>query len=104
LIHENGKLYAADIFPIGHQKRLQQLSPETAKLVMTFDNFHSIMGHPNNAVLKETAKVHSTPLTDILHRPCQHCCKAKIRMKKIPKEADNIAMKKITYFDSYFMD
>jgi hypothetical protein len=59
---------------------------------MTFDKFHSIMGHPNNAVLKETAKAHNIQLTDVHHIPCQHCAKAEIR--NIPKENDNIATKK----------
>jgi hypothetical protein len=94
LIHGNGKLYAADIKPILKQYPMKQVSPEGANLAMTFDKFHSLMGHPNNAVLKEAAKAHKIQLTDVNHRPCQHCAKAKIRMKNIPKENDNIATKK----------
>jgi hypothetical protein len=94
LIHGNGKLYAADIKPILKQHPMNQVSPEAANLAMTFDKFHKIMGHPNNVVIKETAKAHSIQLTDVHHRPCQHCAKAKIRMKNIPKENDIIAIKK----------
>jgi hypothetical protein len=72
---------------------MKPVSPEAANLAMTFDKFHSIMGHPNNAVLKETSKAHNIQLPDVHLRPCQHCAKAKIRMKKIPKENDNIATK-----------
>jgi hypothetical protein len=49
------------------------------------------MGHPNNAVLKETAKAHNIQHTDFHHRTCQHCAKAKIRMKKVPKKNDTFA-------------
>jgi hypothetical protein len=94
LIHVNGKFYAADIKPILKQYPMKQVSPEVANFAMNFDKFHSLMGHPNNAVLKETAKAHNIQLTDIHHRPCQHCAQAKIRMKNIPKENDNIATKK----------
>jgi hypothetical protein len=94
LIHGNAKLYAADIKPILKQHPMKQVSPEAANLAMTFDKFHSLMEHPNNAVLKETAKSHNIQLTDVHHRLCQHCAKAKNRMKKIPKENDNIATKK----------
>jgi hypothetical protein len=52
------------------------------------------MGHPNNAVLKETTKDYNIQLTDVHHGPCQHCAKAKIGMKNKPKEADNVATKK----------
>jgi hypothetical protein len=73
---------------------MKQVSPEAANLAMTFDKIHSLMGHPNNAVLKKTAKTHNIQLTDVHHRPCQHCAKAKNRMKNIPTENDNIATKK----------
>jgi hypothetical protein len=82
LIHGIGKLYAAEIKPICKQNPMKQVSPEAANLAMTFDKFHSIMGNPNNLVLKETAKSHNI-LSDVNHRPCQHCTKAKIRMKKL---------------------
>jgi hypothetical protein len=71
---------------------MKQVSPEAANLAMTFDKFHSLMA--DNSVLKETAKAHNMQLTDVHHSPCQNCAKAKIRMKNIPKENDNIATKK----------
>jgi hypothetical protein len=83
-------LYAANIKPILKQHPMKQDSPEAANLAMTFDKFHSLMVHPNNTVLTEIAKAHNMQLTDIHHSPCQHCAKAKIRMKNIPKENDNI--------------
>jgi hypothetical protein len=52
------------------------------------------MGHPNNAVLNETAKSCKIQLTDFHHKPYQHCAKSKMKMKNIPKENDNIATKK----------
>jgi hypothetical protein len=58
-------LYATDIKPILKQHPMKQIAPEAANLAMTFDKFHSIMGHPNNAVLKETAKSHKIQLTDV---------------------------------------
>jgi hypothetical protein len=53
-----------------------------------------MMGHPHNAVLKETAKANKIQLTGVHHRPCTHCTEAKIRMKNIPKEARTIATRK----------
>jgi hypothetical protein len=73
---------------------MKQVSPGADNSAMTFDKFHSIMGHPKNAVLKETAKSHNIQLTDVHHRPYQHCAKAKFRMKNTPKENDNIATKR----------
>jgi hypothetical protein len=73
---------------------MMQVSLEVANLAMTFDKFHGLMGSPNNSVLKQTAKSHNIQLTDIHHGPCQHCPKAKIRMKNIPNENDNITTKK----------
>jgi hypothetical protein len=53
-----------------------------------------MMGHPHNAVLKETALANKIQLTGVHHRPCTHCTEAKIRMNSIPKEARTIATKK----------
>jgi hypothetical protein len=61
---------------------------------MNFDKFHNIMGHPNSAVLQETATENNIQLTDVQHRQCKHFAKAKIRLKNIPKENDNVALKK----------
>jgi hypothetical protein len=81
LIHGNGKLYASDIKPILKQHPMKQVSPEAANLAMTFDKFHSIMGHPNNAVLKESAKAHKILVTDVLHRQ-QPLCKSQDQNEK----------------------
>jgi hypothetical protein len=64
---------------------MKQVSPEAANLAMTFDKFHSLMGHPNNAVLKETAKAHNIQLTDVYDRPCQHCAKSQDQNEKHTK-------------------
>jgi hypothetical protein len=86
-------MYAADK-PILKEHSMNQVSPEATKLAITVDKFHSLMGHPNSTVLQETAKSHNIQLTDVHHRPCQHCAKAKLRMKNISKQNDNIATKK----------
>jgi hypothetical protein len=52
------------------------------------------MGHPNNRVLKETEKFNIIQIRGVHHRPCEHCAQAKIRMKNIPKEAEQIATRK----------
>jgi hypothetical protein len=52
-----------------------------------------MMGHPHNAVLKETAQANKIQLTVVYHCPCTHCTEAKIRMKNFPKEARTIATK-----------
>jgi hypothetical protein len=52
------------------------------------------MGHPHNAVLKETAQANKIQLTGVHHRPCTHCPGAKTRIKNIPKEARTIKTKK----------
>jgi hypothetical protein len=94
LIHGNGNCMQQISKQSSKKHPMKQVSSEASNLAMTFDKFHSIMGHPNNAVLKETAKAFNIQLTDVHHRPCQLCVKAKIRMKIIPKENDNIATKK----------
>jgi hypothetical protein len=75
--HGTGRLFAIDIKP---------LSCEAAYLVLDFNKFHDILGHPHNVTLKEAAKVNNIQLTEVHHRPCTHCAEAKIRMKRIPKE------------------
>jgi hypothetical protein len=82
---KDGKLYAADIIPILRKKPMQQYLPEATNFDMTFDKLHSCMGQPNDEVLIEAAKVHNIQLSEVHHRPCQHCCKAKIRLQNIPK-------------------
>jgi hypothetical protein len=46
--------------------------------IMNFDKFHRIMGHPHNAVLKETTKANKIQITGIHHHPWNHCTEAKI--------------------------
>jgi hypothetical protein len=58
LEHGSGKLYATNIVPF---------NTEAVYLTMDFDKFHSIMGHPNNAILKEMAKFNNIQLTSVLH-------------------------------------
>jgi hypothetical protein len=72
-------------------------SMKGAFAIIIFDKFHSMMGHPHNAVLKETSQANKIQFTGTLHRPCTHCTDctdAKIRMKIIPKEARTIVTKK----------
>jgi hypothetical protein len=64
LEHGSGRLDATDIIP---------QNKEAVYLTM-----NSVLGHPNNAILKETAKFNNIQLTNVHHRPCQHCLKAKI--------------------------
>jgi hypothetical protein len=45
--HGTGRLFAIDIKP---------LSCEAAYLILDFDKFHSIFGHPHNVTLKETSQ------------------------------------------------
>jgi hypothetical protein len=52
-----------------------------------------LMGHPNNAVLKETSKFHNIQLIGVHHRPCPRCAKVKNHMKNIHKERDSVATK-----------
>jgi hypothetical protein len=58
---------------------------------MDLDKFHNILVPPPNVTLKETAKANNIQLTGVNHRPCTHCAEAKIRMKKISKEAAHTA-------------
>jgi hypothetical protein len=53
---------------------------------MDFDKLRSVMGHPHNVTLKDTAKANNIQLTGVHHSLCSHCGKAKIRMINIPKE------------------
>jgi hypothetical protein len=75
-------LFAIDIRP--H-------SCEVTFIIMDFDRFYNILGHPHNVNLKETAKANNIQLTGVNHIPCTHCAEAKIRMKHIPKESIHTA-------------
>jgi hypothetical protein len=67
---------------------------EGAFAIINLDKFHSMMGHPHNAVLKETAQANMIKISLDHHCPCTHCTEAKVRMKNIHKEARRIATKK----------
>ena len=86
LEHGSGMLYAADLIPY---------KTETANLVMEFNKLHSLLGHPNNATLKATAKKNDITLINQPDGPCKYCVKAKIRMKNMPRLARNPAKRKL---------
>jgi transposase InsO family protein len=77
-----GKLYATDIVPN---------PPSTTYLTLTYDAYHSMLGHPNAQVVRQTAKHHNVTLTNLHNRPCRHCLEAKLRMKNIPKDSSSRA-------------
>jgi hypothetical protein len=85
LQHGSGRLFATDIIP---------RDEEAIYLTMIFDQFHRIMGHPIIRVLKETTKVNNIQLTGVHNHPSEHCAQAKIRMKNIPKEVEQVATRK----------
>jgi hypothetical protein len=87
LTYGTGTLYASDITPTVKQTETVYAITEGAFAIINVDKFHSMMGHPHNAVLKETAHANKIQLTGVHHRLCTHCTEAKIRMQKIPKEA-----------------
>jgi hypothetical protein len=87
----SGTLFAADIIP---NEESLNLTVESVNITLEFDTYHKIMGHPNNAILRETAKKNNVTLINSHTRPCPHCVEAKIRMKNIPKRADNPAKEK----------
>jgi hypothetical protein len=70
--HGKGKIFATDIKP--H-------SCEAIFLFMDFNKFRTILGHPHNVTLKETAIANNIQLVGMHHRQCTHCAEAKIRMK-----------------------
>jgi hypothetical protein len=70
--HGTGKLNPIEI---------KTLSCEAAYLILYFNKFHIILGHPHNVTLKETAKAKNIQLIGVHHRPCTHCAEANIRMK-----------------------
>jgi hypothetical protein len=71
------------------------LMKKTANVVMEFAKLHSILGHPNNATLKETPKQMDITLVNEPQGPCKYCVKAKIRMKNMPKLATNPSKRKL---------
>jgi hypothetical protein len=86
LTHGSGKLYAVDIIP--------NYSHETALIAISYNKFHSMLGHPNHQTLQETAKHQGIILTDIPKDPCPHCLQAKIRKKNFPRVSNTHATRK----------
>jgi hypothetical protein len=62
LEHGTGILYATNLVP--YEK-------ETSNVVMEFTKLHSILGHPNNATLQETAKQMDITLVNEPQGPCK---------------------------------
>jgi hypothetical protein len=82
LTYGTGTLYASDITPTVKQTETAYAITEAAFAIINFDKFHSMMGHPQNAVLKETVQANKIPLTGLYHRTCTHWTEAKVIMKK----------------------
>jgi hypothetical protein len=72
LAYGTGTLYASDITPKATQKVTAYAITEGAFAIINTDKFHSMMGHPHNAVLKEIAQANKSQLTGVHHRPCTH--------------------------------
>jgi hypothetical protein len=94
LTYVTGTLYASDITPTAKQTETAYAITEETFAIINFDKFHSMMGHPHNAFLQETAQENKIQLTGVHYRPCTNCTEAKIRMKTIPKESRTISTKK----------
>jgi transposase InsO family protein len=84
LSHGSGKLFAIDIIPN---------NTEIALITMDFNHLHSILGHPNNYTLRTTAHHHNIHLKNEPTGPCKYCVRAKIRMKNIPRDANQATRK-----------
>jgi hypothetical protein len=60
--------------------------------MLTYNQLHDLLGHPNETVVKATAKKYNFPLSGQFN-PCEHCAKGKMRKHNIPKEATSKATK-----------
>jgi hypothetical protein len=70
LTYGTGKLYASDITPTSNKVETEYTIGEEAEFVIiNFYKFHSMMGHPHNSVLKQTARANNVQLTGVQHRP-----------------------------------
>jgi hypothetical protein len=69
-----GKLLVVDIVP--HQENLHIH-------IRTYKELHEQLGHPNDAVLKATAKKFNVKY-DTTPMPCENCACAKIKIKNFP--------------------
>jgi hypothetical protein len=89
LNYGTGTIYASVITPTSKQTENEYAITEGAFTIINFDKFHSMMGLPHNAVLKETVQANKIQLIGVYHRPTE----AKNIMKNFPKEARTIASK-----------
>ena len=71
-----GKLLGIDIVP--HQENFHIH-------IRSYKELHEKLGHPNDAVLKATAKKFNLK-HDTTPMPCENCACAKIKIKNFPKE------------------
>jgi hypothetical protein len=78
LTYGSGTLYASDITPTVKQIETTFAITEGAFAIINFDKFHSMMGHPHNAILKETAQTNKIQLTGVHHCPCTYCTETEI--------------------------
>jgi hypothetical protein len=54
-----------------------------------YEELHAMLGHPGEKTVRETAKRLSIEVSGKSKNPCEHCAKAKMRQKNIPKENEN---------------
>jgi hypothetical protein len=53
---------------------------------MKYKELHAMLGHPGEKTVRETAKHLSIEVNGKMKNPCEHCAKAEIQQKNIPKE------------------
>jgi hypothetical protein len=87
----SGTLFAVDIIP---QESPTEITIESTYLTIDYIQYHNMMGHANKASLLKTAKQQNITLTNTTQPPCEHCAKAKIRMKNMPKSTTTKATSK----------
>jgi hypothetical protein len=54
--------------------------------IRSYKELHELLGHPNDAVLKATAKKFNLKYDTTTPMPCENCACAKIKIKNSPKE------------------
>ena len=79
----SGRLMGLEIVPLETNNHIAMYS---------HDELHDLLGHPNEIVLKDTAKKYKIPLSGTIHT-CENCAKAKIKIMKLSKESDSKATK-----------
>ena len=88
----SGQILGVDIAP--HQEKANVMHPTERNKNISHKDLHEKLGHPNDQVLKATAKcfefnVTGEPLT------CTSCAISKQKKKQIPKESNNKATQKL---------